>query len=166
MGNHSQTEVVMSVKTLVVEECANWLRNGPFGKQNYCWAKEKSNGGLCLLFDKPPKPCKYLEESVLPLDEDLREEYLKIKKEGKDGESERPEPADLGTGISESAGPSQVIDVPAAPRGLSVGKHLKKAILPRHPLHGVAAKKEDQESGRGVRSGRQLKTSVDVRSIT
>jgi hypothetical protein len=143
-------EVLMSVKNLVIQDCANWLRSGPSGTQNYCWAHEKSNEGLCLLSGKPPKPCKYFEECVLPLAEDLTEEYSKIKEEEKNGESQGLESADLGSGIGEGTGPSQVIHVPAAPSGLPVGKLIKKAILPRHSLHGVGIEKKTPASRRGI----------------
>jgi hypothetical protein len=138
----------MSIKNLLIQECANWLRNGPFRTQNYCWANEKSNGGLCLLLSNPPKPCKYFEEYVLPLAEDMAEEYSRIIAEGKNGESEGLESADIGAGAGQSAGPSQVIHVSASPRGLPVGKHIKKTLLSRHALHGVGTEKEAPESGR------------------
>ena len=140
----------MLLKRLIIQECANWLRNGPFRTQNYCWANENSNGGLCLLLSKPPKPCKYFEKYVLPLAEDMAEEYSRFIAEEKNGESEGLESADIGTGTGQSTGPSQVIHVPAAPRGVSVAQHIKKALLPRQPFHGVAIKKEAPESGRGV----------------
>jgi hypothetical protein len=140
----------MSIKKLIIEECANWVRNGPSETQNYCWAKEQSNEGVCVLFGKPPKPCKYFEDCVLPLAEDLTEEYSKIIKEAKNGESERLESVDLGNGVGQGTGPSQVIHVPPAPGWMPVGKHIKKTLLPCHPIHGVGFKKEAAEGGREV----------------
>ena len=142
----------LSIKKLIMEECANWVRNGPSDTQNYCWAKEQSNGGVCVLFGKPPKPCKYFEECVLPLAEDLTEEYSKTVKEAKNGKSEGFDFTDLGSGLGEVSWASQGIHVSAARRWMPVGKHIKKTLLPRHPFHGLGITKEAAEGGRGVRN--------------
>jgi len=62
------------VKALVITECANHQGTGPFGTKDYCWMKEKSNGGVCLFFspDIDNPRCRYFEEAVLPLNKDLK----------------------------------------------------------------------------------------------
>ena len=143
-------ETLNAIKKLVAEECANWLRKGPSGTKDYCGAKEKSNGGVCVLFGKPLGQCHNLEQCVLPLAQDLAEDYFKTIEEERNGEPERLESSDIGGGAGEGTGSSQVVHVPAETRGVSVGQHIKKAILPRHSFHGVGIVKEAPEGGREV----------------
>lgn len=69
-----EQSIQSKVKSLVVAECDSHQATGPFGTKNYCWAKEKSNGGLCVFFTEGienPR-CQYFEQAVLPLDRDLK----------------------------------------------------------------------------------------------
>jgi hypothetical protein len=69
-GGHS---LLVSIKALVARECANHQSLGPWGTNNYCWMREKSNGGVCVFFSDLEEPrCRYFEEAVLPLDKELK----------------------------------------------------------------------------------------------
>ena len=76
------------IKSLIAHECANYQGNGPFGIKNFCWMKEKSNGGVCVYFNQENPRCGYFETGVLPLDQDLHETYLTehMKPEAENGE--------------------------------------------------------------------------------
>jgi hypothetical protein len=61
------------VKSLAASECANHQNSGPSGIKNYCWLKERSNGGVCVFFSDVENPgCRYFQEAVLPLDKELK----------------------------------------------------------------------------------------------
>jgi len=59
---------INKVKSLIKNECA-----GYHTENNYCCTKD----GTCVFFEdnKELPSCKYFEEGVLPLDEDLEREY-------------------------------------------------------------------------------------------
>ncbi len=68
-----ERSIPSQVKSLAAGECANHQSSGPAGIRNYCWAKEKSNGGVCVFFSEIPNPgCRYFQEVVLPLDKELK----------------------------------------------------------------------------------------------
>ena len=61
------------VKSLAASECANHQNSGPSGIKNYCWLKERSNGGVCVFFSDVENPrCRYFQGAVLPLDKELK----------------------------------------------------------------------------------------------
>src|SRR4030042_5162108 len=66
--------ILTQARKLIVEECANFQRFGPFEIKNYCWMKEKSNAGVCVFFSDGSLECPYFPQAVLPLNEELREE--------------------------------------------------------------------------------------------
>lgn len=86
---------LFEIKRLILDECANFQRNGPWGIKDFCWMKEKSNDGKCLFFTGKGK-CKYFEYSVLPLDPELEEEYINERIEIRK--------SDLGESLSEGVG--------------------------------------------------------------
>ena len=60
------------VRGLVIAECANHQRESN-GIANYCWAKEKTNKGVCVFFSDLESPrCQYFERSILALDQGLK----------------------------------------------------------------------------------------------
>jgi hypothetical protein len=60
-------EDVKRFRILAAQECASHLNHGPEGINNYCWMREKANGGTCDLWLKQPKKCPYFMGTVLPL---------------------------------------------------------------------------------------------------
>ncbi len=74
-------EILREIKKLVMAQCSNYQAKGPFGIAHYCWTKEKSNAGQCVYF-APNGFCKWFEEAVLPLDEELKEKYFEAKEGG------------------------------------------------------------------------------------
>jgi hypothetical protein len=69
----TERSIPSRVKALAASEYANHQSSGPAGIKNYCWAKEKSNGGVCVFFSDIENPrCRYFQEAVLPLDKDLK----------------------------------------------------------------------------------------------
>ncbi len=60
------------VKSLASAECANY-QGGSNGIKNCSWMQEKSNHGVCVFFADIENPrCRYFQESVLPLDKELK----------------------------------------------------------------------------------------------
>lgn len=54
-------------KKLIMDECANFLRTGPFQNSNFCWSMEKKNKGKCLYFSEKVKDCAYFQNCVQPI---------------------------------------------------------------------------------------------------
>jgi hypothetical protein len=69
-------DTLSAVRRLVADECANHCNTGPLRTKNYCWMREKSNGGICNYFVSVVKRCKWFEVAALPLREDLKETYF------------------------------------------------------------------------------------------
>ncbi|MGD0624256.1 MAG: hypothetical protein ABSB32_05995 [Thermodesulfobacteriota bacterium] len=68
-----RSSIQSKVKSLVAGECPNYQTMGPFGANHYCFVREKSTRGVCVFFSDLEAPrCRYFEESILPLDKDLR----------------------------------------------------------------------------------------------
>ena len=69
-----ERSIQSKVRSLVVAECPNYQTMGPFGTNNYCFVREKSNHGACVFFctDLDAPRCRYFEEAILPLDKALR----------------------------------------------------------------------------------------------
>jgi len=68
-----ERSIQSQVKSLVVAECPNYATMGPFGMNNYCFIREKSNHGVCVFFSELEAPrCGYFEQSVLLLNKDLK----------------------------------------------------------------------------------------------
>lgn len=60
---------INKIKSLIKEECAGYITGFV---NNYCCNKD----GVCLFFEDTDMPrCKYFEEGVLPLEEDLERQY-------------------------------------------------------------------------------------------
>ena len=70
----TERSIQSKVRSLVVGECPNYQTMGPFGTNNYCFIREKSNHGACVFFSDLEAPrCRYFEEVILPLDKELKE---------------------------------------------------------------------------------------------
>ena len=54
-------------RKLIIEECANHSRVGPWGISNFCWGQEKKNKGKCLYFGEIVKECGYFKQIVEPI---------------------------------------------------------------------------------------------------
>ncbi len=134
--------ILSEVKTLVRLECANYQNSGPVGIKSYCWMREKSNRGICIYFSGNNPRCQYFEECVLPLNADLKEDYLEqIQKGGIDGGQTEDRKPDLGEGDGEGAE-----DIEGKPAKLSedrmpVGKFGGASVLPCPAFHGMDSKK-------------------------
>ena len=67
-----ERSIQVRVRALISEECENY-QGGSNGVANYCWMRETSNHGACVFFSDLENPkCRYFEEAVLPLDEELK----------------------------------------------------------------------------------------------
>ena len=137
-------EVLRTVKKLIADECANFQRFGPMGIKNHCWMKEKSNAGICVYFNLDNPKCDYFEETVLPLDTDLKEDYFHGKEET-NGRKDEDGSAIQRKGPGRSPGGLKVVtSQPQKPR-MSVGESLREGLLSRAALHGV-------DSGKSVKN--------------
>ena len=129
---------LIAVKRLAAEECPNHLNTGPFKTKNYCWMREKVNGGVCWYFSSVIKRCSWFEGAVLSLQDDLKETYFKEiqKQEVTDGRSNIHReaihgiPGNSGTvpGVNEKSGFT-----------LHSGRERKKAV-PAIRHHGLGKK--------------------------
>lgn len=59
-----------TVKSVTQAECANYFREGPWAKANWCVSKEQA----CHMFASF-KRCRYFETAVLPAWQDVAAEY-------------------------------------------------------------------------------------------
>ena len=56
-------------KILIQKECANHQTSGPLGMRDYCWMREKSNGGTCVFSSNEDNPqCEYFKKLIIPLE--------------------------------------------------------------------------------------------------
>ena len=67
-------EIIAQIRKLVVEECCNYLRTGPSEIKNHCWGRPKTKF-VCYYFLEKPRACPYFEESVLPSNIEMEEDY-------------------------------------------------------------------------------------------
>ena len=128
-------------RKLIAEECANFQRFGPSGIKNYCWAKEKSNAGICVFFTDESSGCSYFEQAVLPLDEDLKE----IMEEKKDAGTE-DRATHSGSGFIQ--GPESKPGNPpkVSVKRVSLDRYRGPGLLPRARIHGMDS--QEPENGR------------------
>ena len=132
------------IRSLAIEECPNHQRVGPWRVQNYCWMREKSNGGFCVYFSSPENPrCGYFEVGILPLDQELKDDYFqeinkRREENGREAENRTTLHGESGCGGSGDLPPdSSKIPKPRVP----LDKFGGKGILPRPAFHGVGFKK-------------------------
>jgi hypothetical protein len=109
------------------------------GVKNFCWAREKSNGGVCVFFNQKDPVCTYFKLYVLPLDPELQESYPR-EEEGDGGEIQ-DRPAIRRKGLGGSPGGVKVIIKKPAQSGVPLGESFRKGILPRPAFHGVGSEK-------------------------
>ena len=128
-------------KKLIGDECANFQRFGPSGIKNHCWAKEKSNAGICVFFtDESPK-CFYFEQAVLPLDEDLKESMEEMKDDRTEDRTTHSGSGSIQGPESKPGNPSKV-----SVKRVSVDKYRGPGLLPRARIYGMAS--QNPENGR------------------
>lgn len=132
--------ILREVKGLVVSECANYSRNGPFNTQHYCWKHEKRGKGICAYFHETQLSCPYFEKAVLPLDEELQESYHH-KEENHGGKTQDRE-SDFGRGDVQIPGDIETVPAEAPKFRGSLDRHRGAGILPRPAFHGVVAQKQ------------------------
>ena len=143
MNNSSydrRDETIRGIKTLVINECANYIRNGPFNTQHYCWKQEKRGKGICVFFQEDRARCPYLENAVLPLDKELQESYR--RKETNDGRETQDREFDFGKGNGRVIGNFETVPGEAQKFRGALDCPWGTHILPRPAFHGVAAKKQ------------------------
>lgn len=129
--------ILAQARKLIVEECANFQRFGPLGIKNHCWAKEKSNAGICVFFTDKSPGCSYFEQAVLPLDEDLKEIMEEKKDAGIEDRATHSGSGSIQGPESKPGNPPKV-----SVKRVSVGQSLRKGILPRATFHGMGAGKQ------------------------
>jgi hypothetical protein len=61
---------------LARSECCNYSDTGPFRKRHYCWLEPEQSDKRCLL--EAGLACKWFFEAVLPVDQDLLEEWQNL----------------------------------------------------------------------------------------
>jgi len=72
--------LMANIKSIVREHCAKYSRIGPFKTINFCWGA-KENEPKCRYFldeengNAERRRCKYFEEYVLPLDNEVLQNY-------------------------------------------------------------------------------------------
>ncbi len=128
-------------KGLIQEQCANYLRVGPSAIKNYCWMKEKSNAGVCVIFTDEKAKCRYFEEAVLPLDEDLKERTEEKKNVGLENRT-----IDSGSGPMQGAESEPGNPPKVSVKRVSVDQHRRPGLLSRTRVHGMAF--QEPKSGR------------------
>jgi hypothetical protein len=128
-------------RKLIVEECTNFQRLGPFGAKNFCWMKEKSNAGVCVFFTDEKAKCTYFEEAVLPLDEDLKESMEERKNAGIEDRATYSGSGSIQGPESRPGNPSKV-----SVKRVSVDQYRGAGILSRARIHGMAS--QNQKNGR------------------
>jgi len=129
-------EVLRAIRALVKKECANYQRKGPFKTRNYCWMREKSNKGICVFFNQKDARCKYFEDAVLPLDDDLREDYS--RKEERDGQEIEYRELDFGKEIGQFSGGFKTDLAEVTKFRSPLAEYRRAGILPRPAFHGLA----------------------------
>ena len=132
--------VLREVKGLVVSECANYSRNGPFKTQHHCWKHETREKGICAYFRETQPRCSYFEKAVLPLDEELEESYH-LKEENNGGKTQDRE-SDFGKGDVQVPGDFQTVPAEAPKFRGALDRHRGAGVLPRPAFHAVAAQKQ------------------------
>ena len=132
--------ILREVKGLVVSECANYSRNGPFNTQHYCWKREKSGKGSCAYFHEIRPRCTYFEKAVLPLNEELQESYNR-KEENHGGKAQDRE-SDFGKGDVQVPGDFETVPAETPKFRGSLDRHRRTGVLPRPAFHAVAAQKQ------------------------
>ena len=128
-------------RKLIAEECANFQRLGPSGIKNYCWAKEKSNAGICVFFTDEAPECSYFGQAVLPLDEDLKEIMEEVKNAGTEN---RATHSGSGPVQGSESGPGNPAKISV--KRVSVDQYRGPGLLPRAGIHGMAS--QNPENGR------------------
>ena len=124
-----ERDLLTQIKRLVQAECANYLSKGPFGKPHYCWMKEKSNEGICLYFSGNDGHCRYFEKAVLPLNDELEEDYHEARRPlGGKGIGEVPESIERKpAGLSSS--------------GVALAENRRKSLLRTERIPGLDSEK-------------------------
>lgn len=133
--------ILAQARNLIGEECANFQPFGPLGIKNHCWAKEKSNAGICVFFTDKSPGCSYFEQAVLPLDEDLRESMEEIKDAGIEDRATHSGSGSIQGPESKPGNPSKV-----SVKRVSVDQYRGPGLLPRARIHGMAS--QNPENGR------------------
>ena len=133
-------EVLRAIRALVKRECANYQRKGPFETANYCWMREKSNKGICVYFNRKEARCNYFEDAVLPLDDDLREDYL--RKEETDGQEIEYRELDFGKTNGQGSGGFKTDLAEVTKFRGALAQYRRAGILPRPAFHGVALEEQ------------------------
>jgi hypothetical protein len=128
-------------RKLIVEECANFQRFGPSGIKNHCWAKEKSNAGICVFFTDKSAGCSYFEQAVLPLDEDLKESMEEMKNAGIEDRAAHSGSGSIQGPESKPGNPTKV-----SVKRVSLDKNRGPGLLSRARIHGMAS--QNPENGR------------------
>jgi hypothetical protein len=133
--------ILAQARKLIGEDCANFQRFGPFGIKKHCWAKEKSNAGICVFFTDKSSGCSYFEQAVLPLDEDLKESMEEIKDAGTEDRATHSGSGSIQGPESKSGNPPKV-----SVKRVSVDQYRGPGLLPRARIHGMAS--QNPENGR------------------
>ena len=133
--------ILAQARKLIVEECANFQRFGPSGIKNYCWAKEKSNAGVCLFFTDEKAGCPYFQQAVLPLNEELREEMEEMKNAGTKDRATHSGSGSIQGSEGKPGDPAKV-----SVKRVSVDQYRGSGLLSRARIHGMASQKP--ENGR------------------
>ena len=128
--------ILTQARKLIVEECANFQRVGPLGIKNYCWAKEKSNAGICVFFTDESLECSYFEQAVLPLDEDRKESMEEMKDAGAKDRATHSGSGSIQCPEGEPGNPPKV-----SVKRVSVDQYRGPGFLPRARIHGMASQK-------------------------
>ena len=71
--NEPQARDLSEFFQLVRDECCNYSAAGPSEKKHYCYLEPSESDAQCLL--SWDLRCKWFVEAVLPLEEDLQEEW-------------------------------------------------------------------------------------------
>ena len=136
-------EVLRAIRALVKRECANYQRKGPFETANYCWMREKSNKGICVYFNRKEARCNYFEDAVLPLDDDLREDYL--RKEETDGQEIEYRELDLRKRNGQVSGDFETDPAEVTKFRGALAQYRRAGILPRPAFHGLALEEQVED---------------------
>jgi len=76
-------ETLRELRSMVVNECACFLRIGPGGIPNHCYARKITRERfICVMWQDDFPRCWWLEKCVLPLDEELADQYYREVKNG------------------------------------------------------------------------------------
>jgi hypothetical protein len=132
--------ILAQARKLIVEECANFQRFGPFAIKNQCWMKEKSNAGVCVFFSDGSPECSYFQEAVLPLNEELREEMEEMKDAGIEDRAAHSGSGPIQGPESRSGNPPKI-----SVKRVSMDQYRGPGLLSRARIHGMASQNPEND---------------------